>query len=81
MCNIMAARGIREAWEWGKRRRRGQKMAGVCAHFTHKADVLLTQASFNHNALIFLPLTSNPGLPLPLTQCLGSPVPKAVGWR
>lgn len=36
MCHIMAARGIREAWEWRKRRRRGQKVAGGCAHFKHK---------------------------------------------
>lgn len=32
----MAVRGIREAWEWRKRRRRGQKVVGGCAHFTHK---------------------------------------------
>lgn len=52
--------------------------SGLCTLHT-QADVLLTQASFNHNALIFLPLTPNPGLPRPLTQCHGSPVPKAVG--
>lgn len=81
MCHIMAARGIREPGSGG----RGG--GGGCAHFTHKQmflcflnDALLTRASFNHSALIFLPLTPNPGLPRPLTQCHGSPDPKAVGW-
>lgn len=46
---------------------------GLCTLNTQTDVLLLTQASFNHGAFIFLPLTLKPGLPHPLTRCCGSP--------
>lgn len=46
---------------------------GLCTLNTQTDVLLLTRASFNHGAFVFLPLTLKPGLPHPLAWCHGSP--------
>lgn len=52
---------------------------GLCTLNTQTDVLLLTRASFNHGAFIFLQLTSKPVLPCPLTRCHGSPSPCSQG--